>query len=716
LKRGGRAHFAPKTPQSEPVSGGFQIGSKSKPSYPSCFPFRQEVIQSNPPGGQQERRFSSKRTGHVQPDRVANPAISHRSNVRPASHVISQTADGGNLSARRADWDAPIRISQLADQPTVGQPGTGARGIEPVLPPPADGPGDNFQDDRRLPFQQLPAELIMTPPSEATKKQFDRFIPKIVDPQNTLNLLVGHPRILTFADWAVDPKIRLYLPDESVARWDIISDTEVAVVGTAPGTTVLTIWFNDPTAKGGKRVLSYQVRVFEDPAFRESLKQIENEINKLFPDSHVRLSIVRDRLVVQGEAKDTIEAAQILSLLAQTRRGRRGPTRDGGNVREFRESQVFIDQDLFRLEDEAALRRSLLDPNALIDSGIVNLLRIPGEQQVMLRVSVAEINRSALRSIGADMQIGSGDVSFLSLVAETGFMGTPGFGNLLVDKPDFRLALRALRRVNLARVLAEPNLVALNGRSATFFAGDRVPLPDATAGFGGVGQSVRFDNVGVTLSFTPFIVERNRIRLTVLGRVSTLDESGGQANIGGTNVSTQNARTFQTTVDLRDGETMAMAGLILTTLRSEGTRIPFFGDLPLIGTLFSDKSNAYTEQELVILVTPELAHPLKACDTPPLPGADVFEPTDVEFYLGNRLESLRTRDYRSTIRTDYARVRTGEDCFCDPFIIGPSGHSYGCCNHQPGFHNGVPSTGEEIVTHAPSASRLEAIEGEAFEE
>lgn len=601
----------------------------------------------------------------------------------PIAHSPAPDARVGHQQLEK--YTAPIRVSQLGAQPpgvqpadTPASPDAGA--VQPILPgPPGQLPAPQIDRWDAVPFQRsLPPELIMRPPSEEVRQEFHRFIPKIIDPENTLNLIVGHPRILTFAEWATDPEVQLYLPDEQFARWDILSDTEVAIVGVAPGTTVLTIWFNDPTTTSGKRVLSYRVRVYEDPAFRESLSEIEDQVNRLFPDSCVRLTIVRDRLVVQGEAKDAIEATQILSLLAQTRRGRRVGTSASGEVRE---SQIFIDQDVFALEDAAALRRSLLDPNALLDSGIVNLLRIPGEQQVMLRVTVAEINRSALRSIGADMQIGSGDVSFLSLVANTNFMPVPGTGNLIVDTPDFRLALTALRQLNLARTLAEPNLVALNGRSATFFSGDRVPLPNAVAGFGGVGQSVTFDRVGVTLTFTPYIVERNRIRLQVAGQVSALDDAQQQTNIGGSAVSTQNSRSFQTTVDLRDGETMALAGLILNTLRSEASRVPLAGDLPLIGTLFTDKANAYSEQELVVLVTPELAHPLPACQTPPVPGADVFEPTDIEFYLGNRLEGRRSRDFRSTVRTDFCRLKAGENC-CDQFIIGPNGHSYGCCDHQ----------------------------------
>lgn len=544
----------------------------------------------------------------------------------------------------------------------------------------------------------------MRPPTEETLQQFARFVPRVVDPENTLDLLVGHPRILTFAEWATKPQVRLYLPDENIARWDVLSDTEVAIVGLSPGTTVLTLWFPDPTAEGGKRILSYRLRVYEDPAFRDSLDSVEQQINELFPDSHVQLSIVRDRLVVRGEAKDAIEASQILSILAQTRGGQGVANRQNAPLTE---SQVFIDRDVLQMEEDAADRRSLLDPTALAAAGIVNLLRIPGEQQVMLRVTVAEINRSALRSIGADVQIGDGDVSFLSLVANTGFAAGAGTGNLLVNQPDFRLALRALRELNLARTLAEPNLIALNGRPATFFAGDRVPLPNAQTGFGGVGQSVQFDNVGVSISFVPYIVDRDRIRLQVFGRVSALDESQDQANIGGTGVSTQNARSFQTTVDLRDGQTMALAGLVLNTLRGDNTRVPFAGDLPLVGTIFANKNNTHTEQELVVLVTPELSHPLEACETPPVPGADVFEPSDIEFYLGNRMESRRSHDFRSAVRTDHDRIQAGERCSCDPFIIGPNGHSYGCHVHAPMI---MTSPGEELPVPTPVSPESEEMQ------
>lgn len=590
----------------------------------------------------------------------------------------------------------PVRITQLANQPpSAVQPPSNVEAIQPSSAGQADV-DDDADAQWRVPFQhRLPRELMPRQADPATKEQFERFIPKIVDPQNTLNLLVGHPRILTFADWAVKPQVRLYLPDEGIARWDIISDTEVAIVGTAPGTTVLTLWFNDPTAPKGKRVLSYRLRVYEDPTFSESLDEIEEQINKLFPDSRVKLSIVRDRLVVQGEAKDAIEAAQILSVLAQTRNENRGGRYQNARTET---TEIFVDQDRFVQEEQSALRRHLLDPTALIQSGIVNLLRIPGEQQVMLRVTVAEVNRSAARSIGLDFSVTNN--SGVTVLAQTtaGLLGGSmmNMGNIsaMLDNGQIPLAINALRTLNLSRTLAEPNLTTLNGRMAEFQAGGQFPVPVLSSGNGGGNnlQGVQFVPFGVQLQFTPYVIDRDRIRLQISAEVSTRDESsgtniGGNANSGGTSVPGLNTRNFSNTVELREGQTLAVAGLIQNNFGSQTRRIPLWGDLPLIGATGSSNGTSSGEQELVILVTPELVTPLQACNTPPPPGADVFEPTDVEFYLGNRLESRRSRDFRSSVRTDYGRLVAGQKCDCNPFIIGPSGHSYGCCDHPHTFHD-----------------------------
>ncbi|MCI0681331.1 MAG: type II and III secretion system protein, partial [Gemmataceae bacterium] len=275
------------------------------------------------------------------------------------------------------------------------------------------------------------------------------------------------------------------------------------------------------------------------------------------------------------------------------------------------------------------------------------------------------------------------------------------------------LAVNALRTLKLAKTLAEPNLVTLNGNPASFQAGGRFPVP-VLGGFTGNGlQGVAFVPFGVQLQFTPYVVDRDRVRLNVNAEVSTRDESIGTSigGGGGTQVSGLATRNFTTTVELREGQTLAVAGLIQNNFGADTDRVPFWGDLPLIGATGGFNRTSSGEQELVILITPELVHPLETCFTPNLPGSDVFEPGDLEFYLGNRLESRRSRDWRATVRTDYHRIRAG-DKFCeDEFIIGPAGPTYGCCNQKgaggaAGWNcppQGIPI--EALPSPAPAASR-----------
>ena len=153
-----------------------------------------------------------------------------------------------------------------------------------------------------------------------------------------------------------------------------------------------------------------------------------------------------------------------------------------------------------------------------------------------------------------------------------------------------------------------------------------------------------------------------------------------------------NTRTFQTTVELREGQTLAVAGLIQNNFGATTVRVPLIGDWPLVGNFFARNSTSSAEQELVVLITPELVRPLEACATPPLPGADVFEPGDIEFYLLGRLESRRAEDFRSSVRTDIHRIRRYRECN-DLFILGPTGQAYGCC----------PTTGAAACHTVPAA-------------
>jgi pilus assembly protein CpaC len=183
---------------------------------------------------------------------------------------------------------------------------------------------------------------------------------------------------------------------------------------------------------------------------------------------------------------------------------------------------------------------------------------------------------------------------------------------------------------------------------------------------------VSFVPFGVQLNFTPTITDKDRIRLNVAAEVSTRDVATG-TSINGSNVPGLQTRNVQTTVELREGQTLAIAGLLQNNLGTNSTRVPFFGDLPVIGRLAAFDRTSHADQELVILITPQLVHPLEKNELPPLPGSDLYEPGDLEFYLLGRLESRRPYDYNSQVRTDIHRMLRYHRCE-DIYVFGPKGH------------------------------------------
>jgi pilus assembly protein CpaC len=515
----------------------------------------------------------------------------------------------------------------------------------------------------------------------------DKFIGKIVDPQHTLTMFKGRTRLLRLNEV---PR-RVQVGDEKIANFTIIDDKQIVLLAKELGDTVLNLWFPNPADPADNTkdiVISYLVRVVPDPDLRATLearyKKLADAINAAFPDSRICLFLVGDKLVVQGYAKDVAEAAQILRIARSE--APRVDDKTPYNVT-LTVDPATTGRDRFR---------DLLDAAGPY---VINLLRIPGEQQVYLKVTVAEINRAALRSIGVNFVVRNsngvpvfsqltGNIAGTNLaLGQSGLQGAglAGVGTLnglsqsannlptIIDNGRVVLAIDALRNLQYARTLAEPGILALDGQTGTFQAGGEFPVPVVTGQtFVGL-QGVQFIPFGVQLSFTPTIADRDRVRLALNGVVSTRDLSAA-ATINGTNVPGLTTRNFQTTVELRHGQTFAIAGLIQNNLGAQSNRVPFFGDLPVIGHLFGFDQIEAGEQELVILVTPVLMHPLNNDELTPLPGSDLFEPGDLEFYLCNRLESRRAYDYRSPVRTDIHRMLRYHRCE-EIYITGPSGHS-----------------------------------------
>ena len=324
------------------------------------------------------------------------------------------------------------------------------------------------------------------------------------------------------------------------------------------------------------------------------------------------------------------------------------------------------------------------------EANVVNLLRIPGEQQVMLKVTVAEVSRAAARQIGLNFQMrnnagiqyfaqNTGPISSGSGVNVLSQVGG-AVANLpaLIDQGQISLAIDALKSIHLARSLAEPNVVALNGHPAFFHVGGQFPVPVVT-GATSVGlQGVSFVPYGVQLTFTPYVTDKDRVRLQLNASVSVRDIGTG-ANFGtGSQTSTfvpgLSNRDVNTTVELREGQTLAIGGLLQTNLGADTDRVPLFGEIPIGGQLFRFDRTSATESELVLLVTPQLVHPMEPQQVPSLPGSDYFEPGDLEFFLYGRLESRRSYDYRSPVMHDLHRMKAYRNCEL-LYFAGPHGQS-----------------------------------------
>lgn len=434
-----------------------------------------------------------------------------------------------------------------------------------------------------------------------------------------------------------------------VLDFEIVGPRQLRLIGKQIGVTDLVVMTET------QQSFNYEVHVVYN------LNVLQAHIRELFPDAHVRIAQLGKSLVIEGQARDPSQIVRIAELV------RRGILTDGitGTAG----------------GPPGGQGRMLLPaagPNQDDDSSgvdIINLMRVPGPQQVMLKVQVAELNRTAMRQVGADFLLADGNGrifgtrlnnttstvtteatggGLVGLAATAAAATSPATAFAIFEAAGFQAFITALRQNSMLKVLAEPNLIAMNGHEARFLAGGEfpVPVPQSGAGGGAATITVQYKKFGVQLSFTPYILDDDTIRLSVDPEVSSIDFGLG-IELSGTRVPGLNTRNAHTVVELQEGQTLAIAGLMQLQLSGETRRIPGLGDLPYIGPFFGNTTGTRIEKELVVLVTPYLVESLCPEEVPPLPGDEVYEPNDMEFYLLGRLQG-RTRDYafRSTTNGD----------------------------------------------------------------
>ncbi|HZZ72307.1 MAG TPA: pilus assembly protein N-terminal domain-containing protein [Pirellulales bacterium] len=442
---------------------------------------------------------------------------------------------------------------------------------------------------------------------------------------------------------------RTAVVDQTVCDVVQFTPREVSLIGKSQGATHVTFWFEGDNQKP----ITYLVRVVPDPEVqqrREKQYRIFEEIlAELFPDSKIRLQPIADKLIVKGQAKDSEEAAQIMAII----RGeavRNGNRNDVGynSLVEGRASDPILGEDRDR---------------RLPASQIVNMLRVPGIQQVALRVKIAELNRTAAREFGVDMDVkfdvGNGSLLLQSMLNAASGGSASVLGHFNGDKVNF--GIHFLEQHGVVRLLSEPTLVTMSGRPASFVAGGEFAVPTTVGVSGAAAVTTEFRSFGAIISFLPTVLDKDRIRMEVAPEFSKVDRDLTVNNTPGLST-----RAVTTTVEMREGQTLAIAGLLDDAMTYNSN-----SDFPFLSQLFGRRTGTRNETELMILVTPELVHPMDPEEVPPLPGFDVTEPSHNEFYLQGQIEGRPTHETRTTVWPTLQRRYQGSS---NAMISGPFGH------------------------------------------
>ena len=390
------------------------------------------------------------------------------------------------------------------------------------------------------------------------------------------------------------PFAELSIANPSIADISSLSDRTIYVLGKTPGTTTLTILDGN-----GQLITNVDVRVAPDLSeFKERLRQI-------LPEEKIEVRTANDGIVLSGTVSSTIRMQRALDLA-----NRYAPER------------------------------------------VSNLMTVGGVQQVMLKVRFAEMQRSVSKSLQASLatggsvldgdlglEVGTGNAAPLAgvdsvaekLNAGAGSQGAIMFG-FNAGGLEVGILLEALEAKGVVRTLAEPNLTSLSGQEATFLAGGEYPVPVSQEDG---ALTVEFKPFGVELNFIPRVLDDNLINLELEAAVSSIDPSSG-IDIGAIRIDGFTRRETTTTVELRDGESFAIAGLLQDDFRDLNSQVPWLGDIPILGALFRSAEYQREQSELVIIITPHLVTPTRG-EALALPTDRVRPPSEKDLFLFGRV-------------------------------------------------------------------------------
>jgi len=383
---------------------------------------------------------------------------------------------------------------------------------------------------------------------------------------------------------------RISIANPAIADFNLLSPTEVYLTGKEAGTTNLTMWQDGRLTAVYDLVVSYDV------------SKLKQQMQEMLPaEKDLRIAAANDSLTLSG-----------------------------------------------KVTNAAALNQALSLARAYAPEGKVsNLVEVGGVHQVLLEVRVAEMSKSITKRLGINLAYAFSNNDFsVSILSSPASVINPPTSVLNEASSAVNALFRfdhkgstwagfvdALEEDGLVKVLAEPNLVTLSGQTATFLAGGEFPIP-VPQDFNTI--TIEYKQFGVGLNFTPVVLSKDKISIKVAPEVSDLDFTNSVRLVGFV-VPGLRVRRTSTTVELGDGQSFAIAGLLRENVRTVVSKFPLLGDIPILGALFQSKEFQKENTELVIIVTPHLVKPLDMAKQT-LPTDFYVEPNDAEFYLLGRTE------------------------------------------------------------------------------
>ena len=398
------------------------------------------------------------------------------------------------------------------------------------------------------------------------------------------------------------PFAELSIANPGIADIATLSNTSIYLLGKAPGGTTMTLLRGD-----GSLIANVEVLVTAD------LGEFKGLLREILPSEPIEVRAANDGIVLSGQVSSAAKLDRALQLAERYAPGR-----------------------------------------------VSNLMVVGGTQQVMLKVRFAEMQRSVSKSLTGSLGLRGtvGQASGVTVVegatnslmtnaavqARNGLISTSfGVGNL-----QMQIALEALEAKGLVRTLAEPTLTALSGQKAKFLAGGEYPIPVVDVDR---NVTITYKPFGVELNFVPRVVDGDQINLNLTAAVSSIDTNITVSN-GGYALNAFKRRETSTTLEMRDGESLAIAGLLQDDFRDSANQVPWLGDLPILGALFRSASYARQQSELVIIITPHLVNPIRG-DAFVLPTDRIRLPSETDLFLFGKVGHPTTGAVGEVARQDF---------------------------------------------------------------